>query len=219
MSPPFRGRLYRASIVLLMAMSAHGLAERRARAAPTRWSPVTPCPAARSGAEAWIPSTTIAGSSYAACPTSGIPTRGISDRITTPTGSRLTLSTHVFQAPTGTTITALRWGGRLSRGNCDWGAMMQALPAKTVIFGLQAHSGCAVSGLDIGDQTLPFAVPAGTTGLQQSIVCAAASCQPGAAFHTASTVVTIEDPTAPTVCGHRTARGGALGARVAARCR
>ena len=150
-------------------------------------------------AEGWTSSTTIAGSSYAACPTSGVPTRGISDRITTPTGARLTLSTHLFQAPAGTRITALRWGGRLSRGNCDWGAMMQALPAKTVLFGVQAHSGCAVSGLDIGEETLPFAVPAGTTGLQQSIVCAATACQPGAAFHTATTVVTIEDPTAPTV--------------------
>ena len=65
------------------------------------------------GSEAWVPSTTIAGSSYAACPTSGVSTRGISDRITTPTGSRLTLSSHTFQAPTGTRITALRWGGRI----------------------------------------------------------------------------------------------------------
>ena len=42
-------------------------------------------------------------------------------------------------------------------------------------------------------------MPAGTTSLQQTIVCAAATCQPGAAFHTASTVVTIDDPTTPTV--------------------
>ena len=198
MSPPFCGRPYRAPIVLLLAISAMAWPS----VSEGRPYTVVSCNAGLGSAlsaEAWTSSTTMAGSSYAACPTSGVATRGISDRITTPTSAGLTLSTHVFQAPAGTRITTLRWGGRLSRGNCDWGAMMHALPAKTVLFGVQAHSGCAVSGLDVGDATLPFAVPAGTTGLQQSIVCAATTCQPGAAFHTAATVVTIDDPTAPTV--------------------
>ena len=94
---------------------------------------------------------------------------------------------------------------------------MQALPAKTVLFGLQAHSGCAVSGLDIGERDPPVRRagghhrPAAVDRLRGH-----RAVSPAPPFTPPSTVVTIEDPTAPTVCGDRTARGGPLGARVAA---
>ena len=153
------------------------------------------------------------GSAYAACPSGGIAT-GHQHRITTPTGARLTLSSHVFQAPAGTLITALRWGGRFARGNCDWGTMMQAYPSKSPHLRPAGAQRCAVTGLDIGSETLVCeACRRAPQSLQQTIVCAAATCQPGAAFHTASTVVTIDDPTDTHGGGRRSAGVGALGAR------
>src|SRR5215204_3597183 len=150
-------------------------------------------------AEAWMPSTTIPGSSYAVCPSTGGENTGISDRITRATGAGLNYSAHNFTAPPGTRITELRWGGRLARGNCAWGASVQAFPTGTLLLGVRPNTGCAVSGLDIRSSPLALPVPAGRTRLQQIVVGGAIGCQPGATMHTTSSVVTIEDPTLPVV--------------------
>src|SRR5215208_3997577 len=150
-------------------------------------------------AEAWVPSTTIPGSSYAVCPSTGGENTGISDRITRATGAGLNFSAHTFTAPAGTRITGLRWGGRFARGNCAWGALVQAFPSGTLMLGVRPNTGCTVSGLDVRSNPLALPVPAGTTRLQQIVVCGATGCQPGATMHTTTSVVTIDDPTLPTV--------------------
>ena len=78
--------------------------------------------------------------------------------------------------------------------------MVQAFPSGAALLGVRpAHSGCAVSALDVRSAPLAVAVPAGTTGLQQIVVCGATGCQPGATMHTTASVVTIDDPTLPSV--------------------
>ncbi|MBN1527714.1 MAG: hypothetical protein JW895_01540 [Thermoleophilaceae bacterium] len=124
----------------------------------------------------------------------------MSDRIPRATGAGLSYSAHTFSAPPGTRITGLRWAGRIARGNCTWGAWLAALPSGTPLLGVKPNLGCAVSGLDLRTASIPVTIPAGTTRLQQMIACgAAAGCQPGATFHTTASVVTIDDPTLPTV--------------------
>jgi hypothetical protein len=150
-------------------------------------------------AEAWMPSTTVPGSSYSVCPSTGGDNTGISDRITQATGAGLNFSAHDFRAPAGTRITALRWGGRFARGNCAWGALLQAFPSGTALLGVRPNTGCGVSGLDVRTTPLAIPIPAGTTRLQQIVVCGATGCQPGATIHTTTSVVTIEDPTLPAV--------------------
>ena len=149
-------------------------------------------------AEAWRASGTV-GSAYATCPTGGGLNAGISNRITGVTVPALSNSSHIFTAPAGTTISSLRWGGRLARGSCSWGAMMLAQPLSRFVFGLRPNLACGDTALDIRGATIPLALPAGVTSVQQLLVCAASSCGPGAAFHTQSVAVTVEDPTRPAI--------------------
>ena len=166
-------------------------------------------PGSASSSEAWFPSTSVSGSSYAVCPSQGSLNAGISDRITSATVPGLAYSGHTLTAPPGSWITGVRWGGRFARGDCHWGAFLRALPSTTMIVGLAQNSQCASTGLDIRGTPLSFAVPQGTTALQQVIVCGAPSCGPGATFHTTASAVTIEDPTAPLVA----ADGGLVAGR------
>ena len=196
-SPVSRKRLVGASVacaLLWMALSAD--------LASARTYTVVSCDAGLGtalSAEAWMPQTTIPGSSYAVCPSTGGDNTGISDRITQATGAGLNFSAHNFTAPAGTRITGLRWGGRFARGNCAWGALVQAFPSGAALLGVRPNTGCAVSGLDVRTTPLAVPVPAGTTRLQQIVVCGATGCQPGATMHTTSSVVTIDDPTLPSV--------------------
>ena len=196
-SPVSRKRLVGASVacaLLWMALSAD--------LASARTYTVVSCDAGLGtalSAEGWMPQTTIPGSSYAVCPSTGGDNTGISDRITQATGAGLNFSAHNFTAPAGTRITGLRWGGRFARGNCAWGALVQAFPSGAALLGVRPNTGCAVSGLDVRTTPLAVPVPAGTTRLQQIVVCGATGCQPGATMHTTSSVVTIDDPTLPSV--------------------
>ncbi len=184
-----------ASVFLGIALTLTG-----APAAGARPYTVVSCDAALAGfsAEAWRPSGTV-GSAYSTCPSSGGLNAGISNRITGVTVPALSNSSHTFTAPAGTTISSLRWGGRLARGSCSWGAMMLAQPASRFVFGLRPNLACADTALDIRGSTIPLPLPAGVTSVQQLLVCAASSCGPGAAFHTQSVAVTVEDPTRPTI--------------------
>ena len=140
MSSPVRwNRLFRASVacaLLGMAMSAD--------LAAARPYTVVSCDAGLGtalSAEAWVPQTTIPGSSYAVCPSTGGENTGISDRITRATGAGLNFSAHNFTAPAGTRITGLRWGGRFARGNCAWGALVQAFPSGAAPVGRATEHG------------------------------------------------------------------------------
>src|SRR5215210_7631738 len=66
-----------------------------------------------SNADAWAPYSN-AGSTYKTCPTNGGFTAGVSNRMTGPASYRgFEFSGHAFDAPPGTTITGIRWAGRL----------------------------------------------------------------------------------------------------------
>ena len=149
-------------------------------------------------AQAWRPGASV-GSAYSTCPTHGGMNAGISNRITGVTVPGLSYSSHTFTAPAGATVSSIRWSGRLARGSCAWGAMMLAQPGGRYLFGLRPNATCLSNALDVRGSTLPFAMPAGTRAVQQIAVCGAPSCGPGAAFHTQSVAVTVEDPTRPAI--------------------
>ena len=195
MSPLVRRRPHGTSLALgvAVALSWASLAEAR----PYTVVSCDAAPAASFSSEAWQPSWSLGGSAYAACPAQGDLERGISNRITGVSVPALTFSACTFTAPAGTSVSALRWGGRYARNDCRWGTFVQALPSKSVLFGLRPNAGCASTGLNLIGQPVPFAVPAGTRSLQQLIICGAGSCGPGATFHTQFAAVTVEDPTLP----------------------
>jgi hypothetical protein len=149
-------------------------------------------------ASAWSPFS-IAGSTYESCPTNGGFTAGVSNRMTGRTYSALEFSGHAFTAPPGTTITGIRWGGRLARANCDWGTVMRALPSALTIVGTPNGQYCGSNDFDISNWPISFRVPAGTTRLEQLVICGAANCAPGAAMHSHILEVTIEDPQPPSI--------------------
>ncbi len=168
-----------------------------APASEARSYTVVSCDAAPGfSAEAWRAAGS-AGSAYATCPTQGGVNAGISNRITGVTVPALADSSHTFTAPAGSTISSIRWGGRLAREDCRWGVMMLAQPGNRYVFGLRPNATCQSTALDIRGTTIPFTIPAGTRAVQQIAVCGAASCGPGAAFHTQAVAVTVEDPTRP----------------------
>src|SRR5688572_1987786 len=140
-----------------------------------------------------------AGETYASCPTNGGDTRGVSDRLVQGTYGGFSLSGHAFTAPPGATITQLRWAGRMARGNCRWGMYFRALPSDTAILGAPANQFCETAGFDNRGWPMPFAVPPGTTRLEQLVICGAAQCAPGATMHSHVIEVTVNDPVPPNV--------------------
>jgi hypothetical protein len=149
-------------------------------------------------AGAWSPHST-AGSTYELCPTNGGFTAGVSNRMTGRTYSALEFSGHAFTAPPGTTITRIRWGGRLARANCDWGTVMRALPSGLTVLGTPNGKYCGSNDFDISNWPISYPVPAGTTRLEQLVICGALKCDPGAAMHSHILEVTIDDPQPPSI--------------------
>src|SRR6185503_20522855 len=113
--------------------------------------------------------------------------------------SGFSISGHAFNAPPGTTITALRWGGRLARNNCTWGTFMRAVPSGSAVLGLRHGQHCAQPDFDITNFPITFPTPAGTTRLEQLVICGTGTCSPGAAMHSHVLEVTIEDPQPPAI--------------------
>ena len=149
-------------------------------------------------ASAWSPFST-AGSTYESCPTNGGFTAGVSNRMTGRTYSALEFSGHAFTAPPGTTITRIRWGGRLARANCAWGTVMRALPSALTVLGTPNGKYCGSNDFDISNWPISYPVPAGTTRLEQLVICGALKCDPGAAMHSHVLEVTIDDPQPPSI--------------------
>jgi hypothetical protein len=58
---------------------------------------------------------------------------------------------------------------------------------------------CSTNDFDLRNQSLTFPTPAGTTQLEQLVICGAGLCNPGATMHTLSSVVTINDPRPPAI--------------------
>jgi hypothetical protein len=179
-----------AAVIVLLASSPASLA---------RSYTVLSCDAAffqGFSAEAWTPQAAT-GSAYASCPSHGGLTTGISNRITDVTVGRNAYSMHAFNAPAGTSITGFNWSGRFARNDCGWMAAIWAQPGGHYVFGLLDNRQCNINELDIRGQSIPWTVPAGTTRLEQVVVCGASTCGPGATFHTQVVTVSIEDPVPP----------------------
>ena len=140
-----------------------------------------------------------AGNSYETCPTNGGFTAGVSNRMTGHSYAGFSVSGHGFNAPPGTSITGLRWGGRLARNACYWGTFIRALPSGARVAGVANGEYCDLTDLDISNHPLSFAVPPGTTRLEQLVICGAAMCSQGAAMHSHALEVTIDDPQPPSI--------------------
>jgi hypothetical protein len=147
---------------------------------------------------AWVPFGN-AGAAYAACPTFGGTTAGVSNRLTQGTYGGFSHSAHAFTAPPGATITRIRWAGRMARENCRWGVYYRAVPSGAAVHGMPNGQFCTTLGFDNRGFPLPQPVPAGTTRLEQLVICGANECPPPAVFHSHVIEVTIDDPHPPSI--------------------
>jgi hypothetical protein len=140
-----------------------------------------------------------AGSTYETCPSNGGLTAGVSNRMTGQSYGGFSSSGHAFNAPPGTSITGLKWGGRLARNYCYWGTFIRALPSGAPVVGAPNGQYCQLTDWDSSNTPLPYSVPPGTTRLEQLVICGAAICNPGAAMHSHALEVTIDDPEPPSI--------------------
>ena len=147
---------------------------------------------------AWTPFGN-AGWAYESCPTGGGATAGISNRLVGWTYSAFNVSGHSFRAPPGATITAVRWAGRIARNNCNWGTFLRALPSGAAILGMPNGQYCTTEAFDNRAWPMTFGTPAGTTGIDQLVICGAYQCAPGATIHAHAVEVTIDDPIPPSI--------------------
>src|SRR5215212_4767670 len=131
-----------------------------------------------------------AGSTYETCPTNGGFTAGVSNRMTGQSYAGYSFSGHAFNAPPGTTITRIRWAGRIARGDCYWGTFMRAVPSGAKVLGLRNGEYCTETNYDFSNYPISYPVPAATTRLEQLVICLSSVCSPGAAMHSHSLEVT-----------------------------
>ena len=143
----------------------------------------------------WSPSGS--GTVESRCPSNADWQRGMTTRLVGSTYSAFTGATYDFNAPPGTTITALKWSGRYSRTNCTWHARMTAYPADSDLFGVRAGQQCSINSLDIASSIGGWSAPPGTTQLRQLVVCGASSCPTGATFHSRWMEVLLDDSWIP----------------------
>ena len=151
-----------------------------------------------SNASAWEPYSN-AGSTYATCPTNGGFTAGVSNRMTGQAYGGFSFSGHAFNAPPGTSITGIRWAGRIARNACYWGTFMRAVPSGAKVLGLRNGEYCDETDADFSDYPIAYPVPPGTTRLEQLVICGTSTCSPGAAMHSHTLEVTIDDPQPPSI--------------------
>lgn len=147
---------------------------------------------------AWTPFGN-AGSAYEACPSGGGSTAGVSNRLIGAIYSGFNHSGHVFTAPPGTTITHVRWAGRMARDNCTWGTYVRAIPSGAPIMGLPHGQYCDSTAFDNRGWPMTFGAPEGTTRVEQLVFCGAAQCPPGATIHAHELQVTVDDPIPPSI--------------------
>lgn len=147
---------------------------------------------------AWTP--LGAGTIESRCPSNNDSQRGLTTRIVGGDSyPGLTASIFDFFAPPGTTITGIRWSGRLARNNCAWSASIVAYPAASIVVGVPNEAYCSTEEFDLFSSILSFPAPAGTTHLRQMVICGRTNCDPGATFHSRHIEVNLEDWWAPSV--------------------
>ncbi len=147
---------------------------------------------------AWAPFGN-AGNAYAACPTGGGSTAGVSNRLIGTTYGGYNHSGHVFTAPPGATITYVRWAGRMARDSCRWATFLRAVPSGAPIMGLPHGQYCDSTAFDNRGWPMTFAAPEGTTRVEQLVFCGAPQCHPGATMHAHVLEVTVDDPIPPSI--------------------
>jgi hypothetical protein len=123
----------------------------------------------------------------------------MSNRLVGETFTGFEHSGHSFTAPPRTSITHLRWAGRMARENCDWTTNIKAVPSNANVLGYPARHFCDATNFDNRGWPVTVRTPAGTTGLEQLVVCFTSKCSPGAALHAQWVEVTIDDPVPPSV--------------------
>jgi hypothetical protein len=115
------------------------------------------------------------------------------------TYSVLDHSGHYLTAPPGATITKIRWSGRLARANCTWAAFIRALPSNSSVLGYLNRQLCDATDFDNRNWPLTLDTPAGTTRLDQLVMCGADRCPPGATLHSQTIEVVVDDPVPPSL--------------------
>ena len=188
-------------IQMIVVMVALGAAVQPPSAAHARPYKVVSCDSAEHfghSSAAWMPFGT-AGRAYSTCPSGGGDVAGISNRLTGSQYAGSAGSAHAFDAPAGTTITSIRWGGRMARDSCDWGVYIRALPSESPVVGMPNAQYCGTNGLDTRRFPFTFPVPGGTTRLEQLVICGAPWCDPGATIHSQEVEVTLEDHVPPRI--------------------
>ena len=164
------------------------------------------------GTSAWVPYGN-AGRSYATCPSNAGLTAGISNRLVDETFSGFDHSGHYLAAPAGATITQIRWSGRMARAGCRWGTFIRAVPSGASVLGYRNGQLCDATDFDNRNWPLSVSTPAGTTRLDQLVICGSDLCAPGATLHSQTIEVTIDDPVPPSVSRERTACEWTVGER------
>jgi hypothetical protein len=139
------------------------------------------------------------GRAYATCPSNGGLTAGLSNRMVDKTYSVLDHSGHYLTAPPGATITKIRWAGRMARANCTWATFIRALPSNSSVLGYRNRQLCDATDFDNRGWPLTLDTPAGTTRLDQLVMCGSDRCPPGATLHSQTIEVVIDDPVPPSV--------------------
>lgn len=164
---------------------------------------VVSCDAAPGGAaHAWQPQ---AGSfnSYSLCPSAGVPTRGMSTRLTGPGDTRFPAGAYSrlwFHAPGGTHIAGLEWSGRMARNACTWQVELRAQGGYGVHplirwRGAPGQTSCTTAYEQPHASWHP--APGGTVAVMQNTQCGAQTCPTGATFHTYYSRVVLNDFSPP----------------------
>ncbi len=133
------------------------------------------------------------------CPSNNDDQRGMTTRMVGGAFAGFAHSVYHFDAPPGTTITALKWSGRMARNNCNWRTTISANPGDHRLIGLLNGQQCSIPSLDVGSSHLTLTPPVGTTSLRQMVLCGAPFCEPGATFHSRHMEVHLDDYWVPWV--------------------
>jgi hypothetical protein len=87
----------------------------------------------------------------------------------------------------------------MARDSCKWGAFIRAAPSGAAVMGMPNGDFCETLGFDNRGWPMPYGVPAGTTQLEQLVICGAGQCAPGAVMHSHVLEVTVDDPVPPSI--------------------
>jgi hypothetical protein len=64
----------------------------------------------------------------------------------------------------------------MARDSCKWGAFIRAAPSGAAVMGMPNGQFCEALGFDNRGWPMPYGVPAGTTQLEQLVICGTRTC-------------------------------------------